>query len=184
VIPIVVAAALATGPCDPSAGFLCDPEVFEEPVAEGTGPAEPRKWYGGQTLLVDGVSLALLLAMPAVGATGFVFGGPGLHLSHGRAGIALLDLGLRVGLTVGGLWLGSKTCHTGEEFVGPCSGAFYVAGAGALVGALIDAFVLAYAPVPAPAPASEAKPSVTPSMSIWERRDRNPHPAFGLSGRF
>ena len=43
------------------------------------------------------------LVMPAVGATGFVFGGPGLHLSHGRPGIALLDLGLRVGLTVGGL---------------------------------------------------------------------------------
>jgi len=176
VIPILVAAAVATGTCDPSAGVLCEPEVGEEPLAETAAPAGPSEWHGGKTLLVDGVSLALVLAMPAVGATGFVFGGPGLHLSHGRAGIALLDLGLRVGLTVGGLWLGSQTCHAGEEFTGPCSGVLYVAAAGALAAALIDAFVLAYAPAPAPAPPSEAKPSVTPSMSIWEGRDRIPHP--------
>jgi len=99
-------------------------------------------------------------------------------------GIALLYLGLRIGLTVGGLWLGSTTCHSGEEFVGPCSGAFYLAGAGALAGALIDAFVLAYAPIPATASASEAKPSVTPSMSIWEGGDPIPHPAFALNARF
>ena len=102
-MPLIVAAALATGTCDPAAGTLCEPEVGEEPLAESMTPAEPRQWYGGQTLLVDGVSAALALVMPAVGATGFVFGGPGLHLSHGRPGIALLDLGLRVGLTVGGL---------------------------------------------------------------------------------
>jgi len=183
---VLVAAALATGACDPSAGVLCNPED-EVPPIEWKAPARgPRQWYGGPMLLVDGVSLGLFLFMPPVGATAFVAGGPGLHLSQGRPGAAAAALGLRVGLPLAGFLVGSVTCHPprSEEYVGPgCSwtAAMFGAAVGAIAASLIDAFALAYAPVPAAKP---AEPSLAPSMSIWKGPDRAAHPALGLSARF
>lgn len=85
------------------------------PLATATPPAAPptvRRWYGWQTLIADGASLAFALAgsqensnrssdnsevLLGLGAAGFALGAPIIHWSHGHVGKGFLSLGLRVG---------------------------------------------------------------------------------------
>jgi hypothetical protein len=62
-----------------------------------------RKWYGGQTLLADGVAMAVLLGSTAahssggmiVGATGLSLATPIVHAAHGRPGFMWASIGMR-----------------------------------------------------------------------------------------
>jgi hypothetical protein len=88
----------------------------ESPKDEPPGDVTTTEsvWYGYQTLLADGVSaLALGVGVgedhevaAAIGVLGFLLGGPTVHAVHGRHGIALGSLGLRVGWPVLGFALG------------------------------------------------------------------------------
>jgi len=98
-----------------------DANLDEKAVRGATGqrPLE-QSWYGEQTLLVDGASLAVGIAMVGVrGAEaaglativgGYLLGAPIVHLSHGHGEKALGSLGLRLGLPLGGAAL---TCLAG-----------------------------------------------------------------------
>jgi hypothetical protein len=171
---LLVAALLATGVCDPSAGLPCDPQDEVPPVEVKAANDEQKEWYGGQTLVVDGVSFGAALLFPPLGLTTYLIGGPGTHLSHGRPGMALLDLGLRVALPLAGFLIGSaaSSCHSSGEGV-PCG--LFGAGIGVLIGAatasMIDVFALSYAPV-------------KPTMSVWKGSEGAMHTALGLSARF
>jgi hypothetical protein len=84
----------------------------DAPAAEKT-PAEPR-WYGYQTLTLDGVALGVTAAgvaqkstLPAVGLVTYVVGAPIVHVVHGHGIKALADLGLRVGAPIGGALAGA-----------------------------------------------------------------------------
>jgi hypothetical protein len=75
------------------------------PRAEQQPWAPRRRWYGWQTLLVDGASIGLLVLGVAaddrgagrLGALGYFFGAPIVHWSHGHVGKGFASLGLRVG---------------------------------------------------------------------------------------
>lgn len=80
-------------------------------------------WYGWEPLLADATAACFLggalwtntqqdlraaTAVLVLGGIGiYLFGGPGLHLARERPNVALLDLGLRVGLPLGGLMAGT-----------------------------------------------------------------------------
>lgn len=73
------------------------------------GSMVERRWYGGQTLLADTISLSLVGAgiavdpkspSPALLASGFAgysLTAPVIHFAHGHLGKGLADLALRVG---------------------------------------------------------------------------------------
>lgn len=140
-----------------------------------------RRWYGHQTLLVDGASIAALFADPGLGAGGLILGGPVVHTAHGHVGKALGSLGLRVGAPIAG---GAAGMAFEGAASGGCSGewgclrgavvGFFV---GAVSAIAIDSAVLANEDVPA----SERGPSVglKPSISIGKR-----DLAAGLTGWF
>ncbi len=150
-------------------------------------PPPPDGWYGWQTLLVDGSSIAVTLAgaawasaapgngtgpdvMLLHGAGGFALGGPIVHLSHGHPWRALGDLGLRLGAVVGGGILG---LFIGGAAAGSCSnsdvgclpqavaGGLVFAGLGVVTASAVDAAVFSYdrSPLPPPAPLFTLSPS-------------------------
>ena len=139
--------------------------------AEDSRP--PGRWYGWQTLTVDGGSLALggtLLGLGAESSTvravggsllagGYVLGAPTVHWAHGRIGRGFISLGLRASVPLatgliayglhragGGGGLGDNDCGLHEDCSGP-AGWSRAAGAGLLLGAAgviaLDAAVLA-----------------------------------------
>jgi len=68
-------------------------------------------WYGWQPLVIDGLGASLLLFnngsfLPATAAV-YTLGPPAIHMLGGHAVTGLIDLVLRVGLPVGGFFLGS-----------------------------------------------------------------------------
>jgi hypothetical protein len=125
-------------------------------------PVEPsRRWYGWQTLIVDGVSIVtavaastppsqVLLGMP-IGGAGVLFGGPIVHWAHGHVGKGFASLGiLFAGSLVGGAIGVAVGCASG--FAVRCSEglswrmAGFLVGfpVGALVGSAFDVALLAY----------------------------------------
>ena len=88
---------------------------------------EPR-WYGWQTLMVDG---AAILIASDVSVPIYVLGGPIVHWSHGNVGRGFGSLGLRVGAPL----------LLAAAFVGGCDGNGDVGclGLGALMGLLLGA---------------------------------------------
>jgi hypothetical protein len=99
----------------------------EEPHVE----QEPRagsRWYGWQTLTVDGAALVLGLAGAGLGSAdgaglalgGYLLGAPTVHLVHDRAGVGLASLGLRIGAPLVGVGVAaaSADCDTGHDFCG------------------------------------------------------------------
>jgi hypothetical protein len=89
------------------------------PPAYEARPRTETKWYGWQTLLVDGAALTtsmLLLsvnnddahaASAVVGLGGYALGGPIVHWSNGQVGKGFASLGLRVGAPVLGALTGA-----------------------------------------------------------------------------
>jgi hypothetical protein len=144
-----------------AAGELSEDEavVRTETRDSGEPPCAPltkRHWYGWQTLATDGAGIALIIAgagaqyqgpvaatAGGVGLGSLFLGGPIVHMAHGRWGIGVLDLGMRLTLPiVGGAFAGSLEC-TGE-----CGGPML---AGLMIGLApiwIDAGILAREDVP------------------------------------
>jgi hypothetical protein len=133
-------------------------------------PAHPRvhrkqsegesTWYGWQTLLVDGGSLAVFAAALSVqssqlgwfsGGT-YALGPAVVHAAHGRGGAAAASIALRLGLplvaSIIGMGIGGN-CEAGQGgCIGPLSssttGALLGAGVGMVIAMGIDAAVLSY----------------------------------------
>ncbi len=141
------ASARADEPTAPSASSF----------ARGPRPAD-REWYGWQVLLVDGASVVgtplVAVAASSAGATsaavlvglgGYFFGGPMVHAVHGRPGVALGSLALRVGLPVVGGIAGAMfdKCGNTRELCLPAHAALGIV-AGALGAIALDAGLLAY----------------------------------------
>ncbi|HEX8792927.1 MAG TPA: hypothetical protein VF765_18405 [Polyangiaceae bacterium] len=128
--------------------------------------AAPRNhWYGWQTLIVDGGSVALLFTGvgAAAGIVTFLAGPPIVHVAHGQwgsgAASALLRLTMPFAFAAMGAIGGSYAM--GNGFVGLLGGGFAgVAGASA-----IDAAVLAWEPRASP-PGPTDRPRTAPSIAL------------------
>lgn len=107
--PLFFAAAVALACVLASSSARAD----EEPVVapDGIAPAAPtarsyhlrdpelqpteKRWYGWQTLMVDGISL--VTTPVGVGLPGLVFGAPIVHLAHRQYTAALASFAMRAG---------------------------------------------------------------------------------------
>ncbi|HKY40907.1 MAG TPA: hypothetical protein VJN18_33460 [Polyangiaceae bacterium] len=150
----------------PRAAVARQPAVAPAPPApvapapqalEGERPEPKRRWYGGQTLAADGISLGVLVLGAAnenfayVGVGGLFLAAPIVHFGHGNVGRGFLSLGMRVALPIGGAALGSASegCGGGgeQDFCGLAGAAI-----GLLVGGVaaiaLDSAVVAWEPVP------------------------------------
>lgn len=146
------------------------PAHLEEPTAPRG--KEEAKWYGYQTLIVDGASLGLVLGGAAMashssgssgssrsnsggdsggsvalaGGIGYLLGAPIVHWMHGRIGPGFGSLGLRVGLPLSGLFwgaiIGSAADSRHDDGIGAGAAIGFVAGIGGAM--LLDAALLAY----------------------------------------
>jgi hypothetical protein len=124
-------------------------------------PPEP-KWYGYQTLLLDGLGIVAGLATasmhetdgPDLGVFATVWYGvgaataPAIHYAHGRMGVGLADLGIRLLApgVVGLVGLFMSCTLTGDYDDGYCAEDGWSVGntIGLGAAAAIDAFVLGY----------------------------------------
>jgi hypothetical protein len=135
-------------PTNPAAQPTTPPAPSPAPPAAVTTGAIPQpptehRWYGWQTIIVDGLAIPLAFLSPWAALPVYGLGGPIVHILHGHAGRGAGDFGLRlagpvVGATVGGLVGGWSN---GAPFFG--------AGGGALVAAAIDWIFLSSDEVPA-----------------------------------
>ncbi|HEY8077003.1 MAG TPA: hypothetical protein VIF62_22905 [Labilithrix sp.] len=131
--------------------------------------ADPRKWYGGETLAIDGASAAMIggsyyfldkvarehdatgemplgLVLGVFGGLGYLLGGPIVHWERGRTGIGFADLGSRVALPLAGLGVGALV---GGVFVGDNTTSSLVGLIGGAVAAIaLDAAFFAFDPTP------------------------------------
>jgi hypothetical protein len=170
-----------------------DASLDEKPGGGEAGQLRmARHWYGEQTLLVDGASLALGIAMVGAGADGegaavlvggYLFGAPLVHLSHDHPGKAFGSLGLRLGLPLAGAalsCLGGGCDYRGEDTGAAVGGAILVVGGavlGAAVAITIDSALIANEDV-----VSEAqRPAVgvRPQLSIGKQQT-----LVGMTGWF
>ncbi len=90
---------------------------------------EVTRWYGGYTLMTDGISLAAALAgglaepegeaLFVLAGGGYLFGAPIVHLIHGNPGRAAASWGLRAALPVAFFGVGTviEDC-AGHDFCG------------------------------------------------------------------
>ncbi len=118
-------------------------------------------WYGWQTLLADGASVATMVlggttqssAVGLIGLGGYFAGAPIVHGVQGRVGVAFASFGLRLGIPTLGAVVGyaaAGPCSASEHdgFFGCSFHGWAEAGVGALIGAgtavAIDAAVLAH----------------------------------------
>lgn len=153
---------------------------------EASQPArEETRWYGWQTLIADGVSIAILFPVPPAGLAGYALGGPIIHAAHGRWGVTFASLAMRV-LTpplgaIIGAGLDTKSCNNGDFICIPTGlvvGLFIGAG----VAIAVDAAFLSNETVkeePAAPKKSARRPFVVPVLA--------PRPGgadVGVVGRF
>ena len=110
-------------------------------------------WYGWQTLIVDGgviVGSTVLAGASGEAAgvllvTGYFFGGPIVHWSHGQVGRGFADLGIRVGAPLVLATLGYLVFNRGGSAdVAGAVGAVLGFGLGVVAAIVIDASALAY----------------------------------------
>ncbi len=77
-------------------------EVFSVPdktvdtPSDEAKPAVIKRWYGWQTLIMDGAALGLTPINPFVGLGMYLLGAPIVHAAHGRFLMGLGDMGLRI----------------------------------------------------------------------------------------
>jgi hypothetical protein len=179
-----------------SAMTLAQSAHADEPgdASVARAPRAPR-WYGYQTLALDGAAAALFssgvfltiaeakgdgdptsgLAMVGLGAATYLFGAPTVHWAHGRTAAGLESLGLRVLAPFAGMGLGavaSQLLHgsrTQTEI--PIGAAF-----GALAAAVLDGVLLG----------QEREPDVPllPQGVMPRMVLRKDMAYFGMGGRF
>ena len=138
-----------------------EPSAPAEPAPAATNDAAPvaRRWYGWQTLSVDLVAGAVLIAglgssttrgdtgqIVAYGAVGgYLLGGPVTHFAHGSVSRGLASFAVRAALPAGFAVLGSQldACPRMEEL---CS--LGGAALGMATAVVIDAILIGYEQVP------------------------------------
>lgn len=146
-------------------------ELPELPVAPQQVPEPPeppaatRTWYGWQTLIVLGSSVAVgALGVAtasageggrqfgavafALGGWGVFFGGPAVHWAHGHAGRGFATMGLSLGLSTAGMLVGA---YVDRE--SPLRGLLVGAYVGLFCALVVDVAALAYDDVPPPSAA-------------------------------
>lgn len=120
-----------------------------------------RRWYGWQTLIADGATLATLLGAAAAGSAGkqgdalaaplSVLGvagyefAPGIvHFAHKNPGRGFASFGMRIGLPLAGGFIGASAASGCDGFLCEAGGAAIgvLVGVGAAIA--IDAAVFAY----------------------------------------
>jgi hypothetical protein len=154
---------------------------------------EAERWYGWQTLVVDGVAVASLPLAGVVSSGGnenaaqsilvgglltYYIGAPTVHFAHGRVGIGFASLGLRVALPIVGAGLAVATCHDDTGEFG-CFGPVFLGLAGGIITPIVlDAAVFGYEPEPTEAAARNSFP-VQFGLSLHPK-----HPGFMLGLKF
>ncbi len=183
--PAAVADAPAPATSSPAALVAAPTEDDEDP------PRKPGEWYGYQTLLTDvaaagmfGLAVKSGSSMFAVASVStYVLGAPIVHFAHGHVGKGFGDLGLRLGLPVGGALVGAGLACA----FGGCSGkgdfAGYAPAIGGVLGAAsggVAAMILDWALISRePAAPRAAKVRLTPSLAITPAGG-----SVGLGGAF
>lgn len=185
-----IATAEITAPELAAGAPIARPVDSKKVVARNVEPPpavedEEQYWYGWETLTVDAVSAALLVAgastdleeLGAVGGVGYFLGSPVVHWSHGNVAKGFGSLALRVAATAV-LGFGSVVCFNSRSSDNtlPCGVA--VLGVVAVPAAVaVDAAVFAY-----DEPASR-DPLASTNLVPWLDRERS---ATGLNwvGRF
>jgi hypothetical protein len=181
-----------------SSGGVADGDArADDPTSMTTAPprrpSTEERWYGGQTLAMDGAALALVLAgiglhssgLSGLGGLVYLGGGPIVHWAHGHVGTGFGDLGIRAGLPFAGLFVGALSggvIFRNDGVFGPVLGG--VAGfLGGMVGAsVIDAAALSYEDVPVKHSSSRL---LVPTFGIdREERGGGTRTTFGLAGSF
>jgi hypothetical protein len=119
--------------------------------AENQKPGVVKRWYGWQTLILDGVALVLTPINPYVGLGTYLLGAPIVHGAHGRFLTGFGDLGLRFSAPVVGAALPYIASTAGKN--GGCKTSCEVATAtGAVLGlvaaVVIDAAAIAREEIP------------------------------------
>ncbi len=115
---------------------------------------EDTRWYGWQNLIVDGGVIVGGLALSAATAeaggvvlvTGYFFGGPIVHWSHGQVGRGFASLGIRVAAPLLFAGLGYAVFQrdgSGADLRG-LAGAILGFGLGVVSAIVVDAAALAY----------------------------------------
>lgn len=121
----------------------------------GAKPEVQRVWYGWQHLLVLGGSLVLIPFGASAGApeivllsySGLLLGGPIVHSAHNHLGKSLASLGLNVGGTLVGGFIGAANAGKADEgdWVDPKAVAFLLGGTlGLLAANIVDIAALPY----------------------------------------
>ncbi len=172
-------------------------------VASSTAPR--RRWYGWQTLLLDGVAFSMLASSAYVSnnsASGtlavgslvtYAVGAPIVHIAHGHTAKGFGDLGLRVGLPLAfagvGYAAGSDTCGKSSALICiPSSLAYaaigFVLGMGTAIA--LDGAVLAREDAPLIKSETALRPlPKRPALQILPDVELGPNKAaLGLRGAF
>jgi hypothetical protein len=181
-LSLVAAAAVALACVLSSARARADGPPAPQAPDDGIAPAVPmatmpsyhlrdpdqleptRRWYGWQTLMVDG--LCLVTTPVGVGLPGLVLGAPIVHLVHRQVAAAAASFAMRgAGAAVVALWATSADSH--GDF-GGIEVAIRAIGGGILVHSIataIDASVFAYDDRPAKPRYDASRPTVRVSPS-------------------
>lgn len=169
----------ATAPADGIAPAVAAVPSYHlrDPELEST----QKRWYGWQTLMVDGISL--VTSPVGVGLPGIVFGAPIVHLAHRQYTAALASFSMRAA-GVGAVALWAASGNNRGDFAGLAVLAKAIAG-GVLVHSIataIDAAVFAYDDRPAARPydAKRSPVRITPTGGP----DGTGGATLGLSGTF
>lgn len=163
-LPPAPSAPVGTSPAPAKAELLTHQSAApddEETGDETTGELGPRrKWYGWQTLVVDGASFgAILMSASAnrrglgdeaasglvlVGLLGYGLGPGVVHFLHHNTGRGFASFGLRLGMPIAGAIVGAAAASGCNRFLCEADGAAVglLAGVGGAIA--IDAVLLAY----------------------------------------
>jgi hypothetical protein len=159
-------------------------------AAEPPDPDPPSYWYGGQTLIADGIALGLwvtsgvmvaldddVISQPigALGSLTFLVVPPIIHFEHAQTGKGLASLGLRLALPVAAIlfvYATSDGCHEAL-----CEVPIASVGLALLLSPILIDALIAYAPLPVVQPTPST--SLTPMFTLVGGA-----PRFGLRGEF
>lgn len=152
-------------------------------VAEEPDDVTETRWYGWQTLTLDGIAFAMTASAVAlnseiVGYTSvatYAVGAPIVHLVQGHPFKGLGSLGLRVGLPIAGAAIGTKLAASCGGDFGCIGEAFLGAMVGVGAAVTLDAALLAYDE----RPRRQASFAAMPFAYVDGRRA-----LLGLGGRF
>jgi hypothetical protein len=145
------------------------------------------RWYGWQTLLADGASVAMFVGgagaesgeLALAGLGGLLLAAPIVHFSHRNVGRGFLSLGARVAFPITGAAIGAaaEDCSRSSGELQVCTRVGMLLGGlvGVVTAVIVDASVLAHEPDPEPADGVR----LTPGVALGSRSQ-----SLILNGRF